>query len=118
MLWYILSFTLWVNVRGLSLIVRFRTNKLERCYVEHKAAVREFGKDVARRYIERINIIKQTATLEELSRLPPLRCHPLKGDRAGYHAISLTGFMRLIFSLEGESLTVVRIEEVSKHYDD
>lgn len=80
--------------------------------------MRDFGKDVARRYIERINIIKQTASLEELARLPALRCHPLKGDRAGYHAVTLTGFMRLIFSLEGDALTIVRIEEVSKHYDD
>lgn len=100
------------------MIVTFRTKRLERCYVEHKAAVRDFGKDVARRYIERINIIKQTASFEELAQLPTLRCHPLKGDRAGYHAVTLTGFMRLIFSLEGDALTIVRIEEVSKHYDD
>ena len=81
-------------------------------------AVRGFGKDVARRYIERINIIKQTTGLEELARLPGLRYHPLKGNRAGYHAVKLTGFMRLIFTLEGDALAIVRIEEVSKHYDD
>ncbi|MBS0183602.1 MAG: type II toxin-antitoxin system RelE/ParE family toxin [Nitrospira sp.] len=98
--------------------VTFRTKQLERCYVDHKAAVREFGKDVARRYIERINIIKHTASFQELVRIRVLRCHPLKGDRAGSYAITLTGFMRLIFSLEDESLTVAHIEEVSKHYDD
>lgn len=103
---------------GLRLTVTFRTKQLERCYVEHKAAVRAFGQDVARRYIERINIIRCTASLEELMRLSVLRCHPLTGDRAGSYAIKLTGFMRLIFSLDGESLTVVRIEEVSKHYAD
>ena len=80
--------------------------------------MREFGNDVARRYIERINIIKHTASLEELARLPGLRYHPLKGNRAGYHAVKLTGFMRLIFTLEGDTLAIVRIEEVSKHYDD
>jgi proteic killer suppression protein len=100
------------------LIVTFRTKRLERCYVEHKKAVREFGRDVARRYIERINIIKHTASLEELAQLPGLRYHPLKGNRAGSHAVTLTGFMRLIFTLEGDTLAIVRIEEVSKHYDD
>jgi toxin HigB-1 len=100
------------------LIVTFRTKRLEQCYVEHKQAVREFGNDVARRYIERINILKHTASLDELARLPVLRYHPLKGNRAGSHAITLTGFMRLIFTLEGETLAIVRIEEVSKHYDD
>lgn len=98
--------------------VTFRTKQLERCYVDHKAAVREFGKDVARRYIARINIIKYTASFQELVGIGVLRCHPLKGDRAGYYALTLTGFMRLIISLEDESMTVVRIEEVSKHYDD
>ena len=103
---------------GPCLIVTFRTKRLEQCYVEHQVAVRDFGKDVARRYIERINIIKQTVSLEELARLRTLRYHPLKGDRAGYHAVKLTGFMRLIFSLEGDALAIVRIAEVSKHYDD
>ena len=100
------------------MIVTFRTKRLEQCYVEHQVAVRDFGKDVARRYIERINIVKHTASFEELAQLRALRYHPLKGDRAGYHAVKLTGFMRLIFSLEGDALTIVRIEEVSKHYDD
>lgn len=100
------------------MIVTFRTKRLEQCYVEHQVAVRDFGKDVARRYVERINIIKHTASLEELARLRALRYHPLKGNRAGYHAVKLTGFMRLIFTLEGDTLAIVRIEEVSKHYDD
>ena len=105
-------------VEGPCLIVTFRTKRLEQCYVEHQVAVRDFGKDVARRYIERINIIKQTASLEELAQLRALRYHPLRGNRAGYHAVKLTGFMRLIFTLEGDALAIVRIEEVSKHYDD
>lgn len=100
------------------MIVAFRTKQLERCYLESKAAVRDLGKDVARRYIERINIIKQARDIAELTKLPALRCHPLKGDREGQYAINLTGFFRLIFSLEGDSLEIVRIEEVSKHYDD
>ncbi len=105
-------------VEGPCLIVTFRTKRLEQCYVEHTKAVRDFGHDVARRYIERINIIKHTASLEELAQLPGLRYHPLKGDRAGYHAVKLTGRMRLIFTLKGEALAIVRVEEVNKHYDD
>lgn len=51
-------------------------------------------------------------------KLPVLRCHPLKGNRAGQYAVNITGFYRLIFSLEGEMLEIARIEEVSKHYGD
>jgi proteic killer suppression protein len=50
--------------------------------------------------------------------LPGLNGHPLKGSRKGEHAISLTGFYRLIFTLQGEQLEIVMLEEVSKHYGD
>ena len=56
--------------------------------------------------------------IEEFRRLPALRCHPLTGDRAGQWAVSLSGFHRLIFTLEGDRLEIATIEEVSQHYGD
>jgi len=100
------------------LIVNFRTRKLEKCFLHSKQAHREFGDQVGRKYIQRINIIKSINSFDELKRLPGLRCHPLKGDRAGQYAINLTGFYRLIFTVEGETLNIAMIEEISKHYDD
>ena len=47
-----------------------------------------------------------------------LRCHPLKGNRKGQYAVKLTGFYRLIFTVDGNCLDIALIEEVSKHYDD
>lgn len=98
--------------------VRFRTRKLEKQYQSHKEAERAYGQEVARKCIQRINIVKQTRNIEELKALPGLHCHPLKGDRRGQWVINLTGFYRLIFTLEGETMEIVRIEKVSKHYDD
>ena len=98
--------------------VTFRTRKLERQYSVSDRAIREYGAQAGRKYISRINVIKQAKDLEELMNLPVLGCHPLKGDRAGQHAIKLTGFYRLIFTLKGEALEIVNIEEVSKHYGD
>ena len=98
--------------------IRFRTNQLQRCYERQKTAVRKFGDEVARRYVLRINTIKSARNVDELIALPVLRCHPLKADRDGQYAVKLNGFYRLIFTLEGDSLTIVRIEEVSKHYGD
>ena len=86
--------------------------------LQSKQAVREFGDVVGRQYVQRINIIKITNSLDDLSKLPGLRCHPLRGDRAGRYAVNLTGFHRLIFPVEGEGLNIAMIEEVSKHYDD
>ncbi len=86
--------------------------------MNYTQAVKEFGDQVAKRYIQRINIIKSTNDIIELSNLPGLRCHPLTGDRKGQYAINLTGFYRLIFTMKQKSLAVIKIEEVSKHYDD
>ncbi len=98
--------------------VAFRTRKLEREYREYARAVRTYGADVARKYIQRINIIRQARNIDELMGLPALRCHPLNGDRQGQYAMHLTGFSRLIFTLKGDALEIARIEEVSKHYGD
>jgi len=98
--------------------VTFRTRKLQREYERSAKAVKAYGADVGRKYILRINIIKHSGSIDELKRIPALRCHSLKGDRAEEWAIDLTGLQRLIFTLSGEQLSVVRIEEVSKHYGD
>jgi len=98
--------------------VEFRTKKLEKQYRESKQAIRDFGEAVAKRYVQRINIIKNTSSVEELEQLPALNCHPLKGDRNGEWSIKLINRMRLIFTLRGEELEIVRIKEVSKHYGD
>jgi len=98
--------------------ITFKTRKLEREYRSSALAVRAYGVQVARKYIQRINIVKSAQNIDELSMLPGLRCHPLKGDRQGQYAINLTGFYRLIFTLHGEALEIANIEEVGKHYDD
>lgn len=97
--------------------VAFRTPRLRKCYESQRDAIREFG-DLGRRYISRINVIYACETLDDLHKLPQLGFHALKGSRAGQFAISLSGNMRLIVSIEqvGREM-VVYVEEVSKHYD-
>ena len=98
--------------------IKFRTRKLEKQYANHREAEKAYGKDVACKFILRVNIIKTARDIEELKKMPGLRCHELKGNRKGRWAVKLTGFYRLIFTLEGEMLEIARIEEVSKHYGD
>jgi proteic killer suppression protein len=98
--------------------IRFRTNRLQRQYERSSVAVQAYGRQVARKYVQRIDLIKHSRSVDELQKLPGLDCHPLKGDREGQWAIKLTGFYRLIFTLDGERLEIALIEEVSKHYDD
>lgn len=97
--------------------VKFRTKKLESCYEDFRKASKRWGKSVARRYIQRINILEACATREDVQSFPQLKLHLLKGNRRGQEAIRLDGFMRLIvtFRQQSERLSV-RIEEVTKHY--
>jgi proteic killer suppression protein len=98
--------------------IRFRTTKLQKQYENHREAEKAYGIQVARKYIERINIIKQSHGMDELRRLPGLSCHELKADRHGQWAVNLTMRYRLIFFLEGDEMEIVCIQEVSKHYND
>lgn len=100
------------------MIVNFKTKKLEKCYCQSSQAQREFGDQIAKKYIQRVNLIKAAENLNEVMLLPGLRCHALKHNRKGQYAINLTGFYRLIFTVEGDCLDIALIEEVSKHYDD
>lgn len=96
--------------------VTFRMRHLERCYTEHKIAVLEFGAEVARRYVQRINVLQAAMSVDELRHLPGLRFHALSGNREGQYAVNLDGFHRLILTLQGTEMQVLRVEEVSKHY--
>lgn len=87
-------------------------------FQEYRKANQAFDDQVARKYIHRIYIIQQTRGIDELTLLPGLHCHALKGNRKGQYAVHLTGFYRLIFRLTGNQLEIVMIEEVSKHYGD
>ena len=98
--------------------VRFRTRKLQSQYERSSEAVKAYGEPVARKYIQRVNIIKAAHDIDELKQLPALRCHQLKGERLGQWAVNLTEYRRLIFTLEGDQCEIVRIEGVSKHYED
>ena len=98
--------------------IKFKTIKLQKQYENSKDAVKAYGMDVAKKYIQRVNILKSAKSFEELYAIPQLKFHPLTGDRDGEFAITLTGFYRLIITNHGDTFDIARIEEVSKHYGD
>lgn len=97
--------------------VVFRTRQLERNYDNADRAVMDWGRDVGRRYVRRINQIIAARNVYDLYSLPFLRMHPLQGSRTGELSIYLTGRWRLILT-RGDTSEIVMIEEVSNHYDD
>lgn len=100
------------------MVVRFATSRLERCYRGIRLAQREWGQKVGRTYIQRINTLWAARDGRDLFALKALDMHPLKGGRRGQFAMRLGDRERLIVAFEGDAWTIVRVEEVSKHYGD
>lgn len=98
--------------------IRFKTKKLQKQYEKNLEADKAYGAQVARKYISRINTLKQARSFNELYDLPGWKFHPLKGNREGEYAIKLTGFWRLIITDDGDTFNIAKIEEVSDHYGD
>ena len=91
--------------------VGFRTNRLRRNYEESSRATQEWGAEVGRKYITRINELYRIKDFQAAYSLRAMRLHSLTGTREGQFSIYLTGRWRLI-------VTKGDIEGVSNHYDD
>ena len=96
--------------------VLFATNRLQQCYEDFKRREREWGPQVARKYVQRIEILYAAKRLEELFSIKSLRLHPLAGHRAREYSVTLHDRWRLIITKEGDS--AVRVKEVTNHYGD
>ena len=61
-----------------------------------------------------VRAVEQTG-LEEVRKVPGFHDEPLKGKRSGQRSIRLSLAYRAFYTLQGETLKFVCIEEVSKH---
>ena len=110
----------------------FRTKKIEKLCTDKEKAKRELPSLVAERLIALIHLIECSINLSDLSMNKSLNLHPLKGDRLGQYAMDIAGRKqgyRLIVKplsnddgvlkqvIDYETVEVVLIWEVSKHYE-
>ncbi len=98
--------------------VRFGTVELETCYRDAKVAQRAWGQKIARRYVQRVDTLYAAKGAKDLFALRALDLHPLKGKRQGQHALRLDDAWRMLVRFDDKGMTVVTVEEVSKHYGD
>ena len=97
--------------------VTFANQHLLECYTTSARASRAWGPIVARKYIQRVDILSATQQFNDLYKIRSLRLHKLSGQRAGQFSISLDNRWRLVFTyLEEENKILV--EEVTNHYGD
>ena len=96
--------------------VEFASRQLRGRYERHREAVRAWGEAVARKYVQRIDVLYSAQRWEELATIRVLRLHPLRGRREGQFAITLHGRWRMILVPKGAN--AVLVEEVTQHYGD
>ena len=77
--------------------VYFSTNKLQRLCSSEKDGERALGTQRARKLRQRLAELQAAANLNDISRLPPARCHELIGDRACQLSVDLQHPYRLLF---------------------
>ncbi|MBI2860270.1 MAG: type II toxin-antitoxin system RelE/ParE family toxin [Chloroflexi bacterium] len=96
--------------------IEFSSNRLANASLSLSEASRFLGVPIGRKYIQRLAVIRATDNFSQLHGLRALRLHPLKGDRAGQYAITLTGNYRLIIEKVKEDR--VRIMNVEDYHGD
>jgi proteic killer suppression protein len=96
--------------------IEFATNRLADAGVSLGEASRLFGVPIGRKYIQRLAVLRATDKFTHLFGHRALRLHPLKGNRAGQYAMTLTGNYRLIIQKGQEDR--VRILDVEDYHGD
>lgn len=96
--------------------LEFSSNRLINASTSFSEASRLFGLPVGRKYIQRLAVLRATDKFSQLYAHQALRLHPLKGNRAGQYAITLTGNYRLIIEKIQED--TVRIMDVEDYHGD
>ena len=77
--------------------IYFKTRKLQKLCSKESLATKELGAKSARKLQQRLMELYAADTLDDISKLPPARCHELKGNRKGQLAVDLAEGLRLVF---------------------
>ena len=92
--------------------IEFSTNRLADASVSLSEANRIFGVPMGRKYIQRLAVLRATDKFSQLYGHQALRLHPLKGNRAGQHSMTLTGNYRLIVEkVKEDKVRIVNVED-------
>ena len=79
------------------MLIHFSTKKLHKACNSSTEAIRTFGPERGKKLMQRLSELAAANTLNDISRLPPARCHELTGDRQGPLSVDLGHPYRLLF---------------------
>ena len=90
------------------MIVSFQHDGLRELFETGKS--RKVAADLQKRCIRAMDALDAATSLLEL-RAPGLGVHPLKGDRAGRHGLSVSGPWRITFRWDGKNAEDLDLEQ-------
>ncbi len=76
----------------------FKTAKLMKVCNSAALLQAAYGHENARRIQHRLFVLQSMPTLAEVPKLPPDRCHALKGNLLGYYAVDALHPFRIVFT--------------------
>ena len=79
------------------MVIYFKTKKLQKICNNTSEAVKKLGTKTARKLQQRLMELKAASCLDDISRVPPPRCHQLSGNRNGQLSVDLEHPYRLLF---------------------
>jgi proteic killer suppression protein len=94
-------------------LVRFRDKGLRQLYED--GSVRGVPSAMSDKLRKLLLALETAETLEQLSRFPGWRLHPLKGDLKGLWSLTVTGNWRLIFRYEEKTNTASDMDLIDYH---
>jgi proteic killer suppression protein len=77
--------------------IRFNSTKLQKICSSESRMKAELGQATAGKLRQRLMELSAAATLAQISRLPPARCHEHTGDNKGKLTVDLVHPYRLVF---------------------
>lgn len=105
------------------MIVTFEKAYLKELYENGSSSDKKhrFQPSIAKRYKDRVNLLKKIVSKEELFTIKSLHFEALQGSKKGLFSVKVNDQYRLEFSLEEDFeqpiLTICNIVELSNHYD-
>ena len=95
---------LFGKLSQILMVISFSSKRLQKICNSEKEMRAKFGPQMADKLKQRLVELHAAETLEDVSRLPPARCHALSQNRAGHLAVDLIHPHRLIFKPDHNSL--------------
>lgn len=78
--------------------IHFKSAKLQKTCNGAAALRKAYGEENASRIQRRLAVLEAAPSLSDVPAVPPERCHPMKGDRAGAYAVDIKHPFRIVFA--------------------